>query len=161
MGRFNLVLTHCFLISAVLVSSLLSSGCRTPGLGVTVYQHQVHRAGMYRSQKRETVPYVNANGWYCMNPVHFRVVVDFVQACRSTPNTNEGQDISIFEADSLNVKVYQHQVARGGMYRGQDREFVPYQDADKWYCMTPVNFQKVVDFVESCRNTPNTNQEKK
>ncbi len=89
MGKFNLILTHCFLISTVLVSSLLSVGCRTPGLGVKVYQHQAERGGMYRGQDNELVEYREADGWYCMNPTDFRKVLEFIQSCRNTPNTNQ------------------------------------------------------------------------
>lgn len=56
------------------------------------------------------------------------------------------------------MKVYQHQIERNGMYRGQDNELVPYEQANGWFCMNPEDFRKVVEFIQSCRNTPNTNQ---
>ena len=73
-----------YLILIAMVFSLGNSSCRSAGLGVKVYNHQVERGGMYRGQDNELVPYEQANGWFCMNPDDFRKVVDFIDSCRGS-----------------------------------------------------------------------------
>lgn len=53
---------------------------------------------------------------------------------------------------SLNVKLYRMNHERGGLYRGQDDELIPYPQADGYYCMNQDDMRKVVQFIAGCRN---------
>jgi hypothetical protein len=52
---------------------------------------------------------------------------------------------------TLGTKLYRVNDARGGLYRGQSDELIPYPQADGYYCMSPDDMRKVVEFIAGCR----------
>jgi len=59
-------------------------------------------------------------------------------------------------AHGLNVKVYYLSNEDAGLVRRQEQEIVPFPQAEGYRCMSPQDFDAIVELVRSCVDTRST-----
>lgn len=52
----------------------------------------------------------------------------------------------------LAVKIYQSRFDLGGLYRGQNKELIKYQDSSGFYCVSEDDLRKLIEAYKSCRD---------
>lgn len=55
-------------------------------------------------------------------------------------------------AHGLNIKIYYSKPEMNGLIRKQDHELIPYEKTDGYRCLSPSDFEAVLNYVKTCKD---------